>query len=135
MLLLASLLGLAAMHNLGHHGLHLAAGHHPNHPVAMVRQPVAEAVDIAVRATDGCDDGCGAVLTAPTSGGDGVDGWDVCLAALVGFAVPLLAAVLLQARWAAATVHPGGRFVLRHPRGPPSGRVALTLATASVLRT
>lgn len=137
MLLLATLLGLAAMHTLGHHGPHVTPGHHDRHPAAGVVMSAAGIVmsdaGVVMSAAEAC--GCGAILAAPMPGGDGTGGWDVCLAVLVAFAVLLLAAVLLRASRAAATAHQPGRSGSVRPRGPPAGRVGLLLATVSVLRT
>lgn len=130
-LLLTTLIGLAAMHTLGHHGPHLGADHHRGHPAAMAPDPAIAVADGLMCAGDGC----GVILTAPMSGGHGPGGWDVCVAVLVAFAVLLLAATVLRARRAGATAHRGGPSSAARPRGPPTGRVGLTLATVSVLRT
>ncbi|MFD0578414.1 DUF6153 family protein [Dactylosporangium darangshiense] len=114
-LLLATLVGLAAMHTLGHDGPHLTTPAHTGH--------------MATAAHDA------PVLDGPANGHHGMSGWDVCLAVLVAFAVLLLAAALLHGRRAAGAAHLTGRTARTGPRAPPPRRVGLTLATVSVLRT
>jgi hypothetical protein len=118
-LLLATLVGLTAMHTLGHSGTHLPAGHHHHeHAVTAAAGMLASAAD------------------RPSGDLGAMTGWDVCVAILVAFAVMLLAAVLrrasLRAYGAATRNVTAGRT---GPRAPPDRPVGLTLATVSVLRT
>ncbi|WP_432831337.1 DUF6153 family protein [Dactylosporangium sp. CA-092794] len=133
-LLLATLLGLTAMHTLGHAGPHLAGDHrHP--PVAehAAVMPVAAALSAAVTGCAG--GGCADMLLGSGHGHGGMDGWAVCLAVLVAFAVIVLTAMLLARRGATTTA--AGLRAARHagPRAPPPRPFGLALATVSVLRT
>ncbi len=136
LLLLCTLIGLAAMHTLGH-GAHGSggpgsAGHRTGHPAA---EHVAAPAGMALAA--GCPgDGCrpDAVLPLGHLGGE-LSGWSVCLAVLGTFAVALLVAVLL--RLGSRPVGPAARGSVRlspGPRAPPPRPLGLRLATASVLR-
>ncbi|MEV4479582.1 hypothetical protein [Micromonospora coxensis] len=158
LLLVCTLLGLAAMHTIGH-GSH-GSGHSDGHAVAQAAVlpdsavPPAGQVDAAAPeemsaavgpahvaaapavAGDGCpDDGCrhGLALPAGDPGGDpGVFG--VCLAVLGTLTVTLLLAALVL-RWRrphSDARHPAGRWA--GSRAPPGRPVGLTLATVSVLR-
>lgn len=119
-LLLATLLGLTAMHTLGHTGPHPAGDH------------------VAMSATTACaGDGCGRLLTVAGAGHEhgGMDGWAVCVAVLVAFAVVVLAAMLLVRRRAGVTTVSGRPARSAGPRAPPPRPFGLALATVSVLRT
>jgi hypothetical protein len=130
-LLACTLVGLAAMHSLGHDaGAHASAmraeGHHT--PVMTVAA--------ADRAADCAGDGCTHLSALPGGGGDDMPGWSVCLAVLGGFAIVVLlgAALLATARH----YYPAGALLGLSgaaPRAPPDLLpVGLTLATVSVLR-
>jgi hypothetical protein len=125
MLLVCTLVGLAAMHSLGHAGAMqtaamLTEGHH----------------SAAMAAGDCAGDGCVQAAAAPHGGGEDMAGWDVCLAVVGGVVVAgLLAAALLAGagRYDVATALFGWRRL--GPRAPPAPlRVGLALATVSVLR-
>jgi disulfide bond formation protein DsbB len=136
-LLACTLLGLAAMHTVGHAGMQMGAHGQvmPGSTATLVVTHVApvEAVQAVVAAvTGGCaDDDC----ADPSHHGGAMSGWSMCLAVLSGLAVVvLLAALLLRAttgrgrrRFRAAS-----RVVV--PRGPPGRRSGLTMVAVSVLR-
>ncbi len=163
-LLLCTLIGLAAMHTLGH-GAH-SGGTHAGHdgaaprdghpapaafadgaavpatladgtggPVALVGGMVA-AVTLGARA--GCPaGGCAPARLLPDGGrADWPSGWSVCLAVLGALGVALLVAVLLLTR-ARAPGPPGWQAggVSAGPRAPPSRPLGLRLAEVSVSRT
>nr|BFE58320.1 hypothetical protein GCM10020063_028460 [Dactylosporangium thailandense] len=134
-LLLATLLGLTAMHTLGHAGPHLPNGHqHAPAAEHAATMPMLSAVNTA--ALTGCaGDGCAVLLTGSGHDHGGMDGWAICLAVLVAFAVIVLVAMLLTRRRANAS--PSRHRATRRagPRAPPPRPFGLTLATVSVLRT
>ncbi len=160
-LLLCTLIGLAAMHTLGH-GAH-SGGTHAGHggatprdghpaPAALADGAVAlwafaggmdvpvggmvAAVTLGVRA--GCPaGGCAPARLLPDGGrADGPSGWSACLAVLGALGVALLVAVLLLTRARAPgppSRQAGG--VSAGPRAPPSRPLGLRLAEVSVSRT
>jgi hypothetical protein len=126
LLLACTLVGLTAMHSLGHGG--------GMHAVAMLAD--RHDAEATVAMADGCAcDGCGHPAALPAEGDD-MTGWSVCLAVVGGFA----ALALLALAVAALTRRGGlaGVLVDRLAAGPraPPGRlpVGLALATVSVLR-
>ncbi|MGY0006766.1 DUF6153 family protein [Micromonospora sp. I033] len=125
LLLLCTLVGLTAMHTLGHGG-HASAGQ----PAAHAAGHTGEASTAA-----GCvDDGCPVRALPLTHPGGDPSGWSVCLAVLGAFAVVLLLAVLPRAGPRGAAPAAGGVLRLATgPRAPPRPH-GLRLATASVLR-
>jgi hypothetical protein len=117
-LLVCTLLGVAAMHTLGH--IEGGDGHGvPSRTVVIV-------------ADDCAADGC---LGGHHRGEHEPMGWSVCLAIVAGFAVATLLLWLMATRQRAA-VRPIGavRLLLWNSRGPPLSGVGLVLATTSVLR-
>jgi len=132
LLLLGTVLGLAAMHTLGHCGMrmdtHRAMGMTVGAPVmpAAAAPPwltAARAAIVPACAEGHCDDH------------GAMSGWSICLAVLGGLLVfALLTALLVAWRrergWARGTRSsvPGG------PRAPPRRRPGLILASAAVLR-
>ncbi|WP_433389431.1 hypothetical protein [Micromonospora sp. KLBMP9576] len=160
LLLACTLLGLAAMHTIGHdsHPTGHPAAHanapapHANAPAPHANAPagpaphadaprhggtVPYAVGVALRDVAGCSGGCAAERLLPFGGPGGeLPGWGVCLAVLGAFAVTLLIAALLSAG-VRAVGPPGRRTVGAIPstRAPPPRAVGLRLATVSVLRT
>ncbi|WP_157740054.1 DUF6153 family protein [Micromonospora narathiwatensis] len=132
LLLLCTLVGLAAMHTLGH-GAHGAAGRSGGHDGGHIGGRPAAAAPTMVESCPG--DGCHAgVLPLRDLGGD-PSGWSVCLAVLGAFAVALLVAVLLRAGSRPGGLTLGGPArAARGPRAPPPRPYGLRLATASVLR-
>ncbi|SCE84394.1 hypothetical protein GA0070214_102468 [Micromonospora chaiyaphumensis] len=126
LLLLSTLVGLTAMHTLGH------GGHEP------AERPAAHAAGhtgAAATAADCGDGGCPVRALPLTHPGNDSSGWSVCLAVLGAFAVVLLLAVLLGAgsRSAFPTV-PGPLRLATGPRAPPPRSHGLRLAATSVLR-
>ncbi|WP_175440080.1 hypothetical protein [Micromonospora nigra] len=158
LLLAGTLVGLTAMHTIGHDA-HAAASDHHKHSVAHAAAIPAAVGDltppsVAPATADrphpaihdrgaGTDLGTGGTraghpeAASPAGGGDGngdLPGWGACLAVLGALAVPLLLAVLITARRSPAAVSTGRRGrVGPVPRAPPSP-VGLRIATVSVLR-
>ncbi|MFC8615457.1 hypothetical protein ACFT9M_03405 [Micromonospora purpureochromogenes] len=150
LLLACTLLGLAAMHTIGH-GTHSVASHPDGHAAVSQRATVAqaalrEAVPVAhgaapeavpvthVAGPVSFAGQVGAVALPADHSGGAPSGWSVCLAVLGAFTAALLLATLLlgRARTAVDTRHPSGPS--RGPRAPPPRPVGLRLATVSVLR-
>ncbi|MEV6303909.1 DUF6153 family protein [Actinoplanes sp. NPDC051861] len=119
-LLLATALGLALMHTLGHTGVRAD-------PHLTVSGMGATAMGTAVEQP--CPDG-----HCDGHGGHGSGAWSACLAILTGLAVIVVLLWLLTAV--------GGRRLLplptvlraKSPRAPPDHTTGLTLASAAVLR-
>lgn len=140
LLLACTVVGLSAMHTLGHAGTHRAHGEHPLPADRMASAAVAmtgtslTTVLAGTAAAVAADCGCAHVRpSAPGHGG--LPTWSVCLAILGGLAVVVLAALrLMRSRRYA---EPGGMAAALPlvPRGPPRRRTGLILATVSVLRT
>jgi len=132
LLLVGTLLGLAAMHTLGHCGMrmdtHQAIGMIGRAPVmsAAAAPPwltAAGAAAVPACADGHCDDH-GAIC-----------GWSICLAVLGGLAVfALLAALLVAWRRERGWVRGTRSSVAGGPQAPPRRRPGLILASAAVLR-
>ncbi|MET7951952.1 DUF6153 family protein [Micromonospora sp. NPDC005324] len=127
-LLACTLVGLAAMHSLGHDpvmSMRSAAGH-ADHAAGQPAPPAAH----------GCgSDSCDHPSASPLGHGTGhLPGWQVCLAlvAAVGLAVAL--GVLLLARTSHARLRQRPRRRAASSRAPPAPRIGLHLASVSVLR-
>ncbi|WP_247657125.1 hypothetical protein [Micromonospora sp. U56] len=150
LLLACTLLGLAAMHTIGH-GTHSVASHPDGHAAVSQRAMVAqaagpEAVPVAhgvapeavpaahVAGPVSFAGQVGAVALPADQPGGAPSRWSVCLAVLGAVTVALLLATLLlgRAHHVVATRHPSGPS--RGPRAPPPRPVGLRLATVSVLR-
>ena len=142
-LLACTLLGLAAMHTIGHSAAGHRAGHHDEvgHPpihaaeiLGVMAQAAGGAEDL-LAGSDGCaGDGCVHAALMP-SGDGGMGGWELCVAVLSAFAVAVLLAALLLAAVTGRFAPPAGRRRgITAPRGPPVQPFGLTLATVSVLR-
>ncbi|GIE36271.1 hypothetical protein Ait01nite_093160 [Actinoplanes italicus] len=127
-LLLATALGLALMHTLGHTGVRADL-----HPAATGMDTTAVGpagmLTAVVTAAQPCPDG-----HCDGHGGHGSGAWSACLAILTGLAVVVMLYWLL-------TLVQGRRLlpvpaVLRalSPRAPPDRATGLTLASAAVLR-
>ncbi|TDB73908.1 hypothetical protein [Micromonospora sp. KC723] len=145
LLFAATLLGLAAMHTIGH-GTH--TGNHPaGHAVApehadrfgavdALPAVFAGAVPVSVVAVDCPGGGCPdpAALPAGDPGGS-PSGWSVCLAVLGALTMAVLLVLLLlpgRDRPGIGARRPAVRSP--GPRAPPGRPVGLRLATVSVLR-
>ncbi|MEU8080420.1 hypothetical protein AB0B31_33805 [Catellatospora citrea] len=163
LVLLATLVGLAAMHTLGHGGAaHAAMTPMPGHATATAAEGAATAMATAVAATaaqvetgsatvvqvavgsatvagavprEGCPDGhCAGLLAPPARHTAGMDWWDVCVAVLTALGV------LLLLFWLVGVVSRRGSGTLppacavAASRGPPVRGLGLTLATVSVMR-
>jgi hypothetical protein len=151
LLLACTLLGLAAMHTIGH-GTHSVASHPDGHAAALSQRAMVaqaalpEAVPTAHGAAPEAVPAVhvagpvsfaghvGAVALPADQPGTAPSGWSVCLAVLGAFTVALLLATLLfgRAHHAVATRH--SSRPTRGPRAPPPRPVGLRLATVSVLR-
>ncbi|MGW4946493.1 DUF6153 family protein [Actinoplanes sp. NPDC004185] len=140
LLLACTLFGLAAMHTIGHAGMHLdAAGHHPDAmavavPGAIWAEPAAVpgASWAEPAGAGGCDGGCAHGPGSAPHGG--MAGWSVCLAVLGAVATLVLLAMLVapsRRRERAASVADPWAVV---PRGPPVRSAGLAVAAVSVLR-
>ncbi|MEU7620291.1 hypothetical protein AB0B27_29965 [Micromonospora rifamycinica] len=154
LLLVGTLLGLSAMHTLGHDA-HVADGHpaghgasaeDPHRPVAKPDAPAdrssargsmtvpadpvrgGPAVDLAVA---GCGAGCAAAMPGGSSGTPSTP-WSVCLAVLGALTVAVLVLLFVVRSRPAGVSRPPSRP--RGPRAPPPRPLGLRLATVSVLR-
>ncbi|MEO3776686.1 hypothetical protein ABGB16_07505 [Micromonospora sp. B11E3] len=151
-LLLCTLVGLTAMHTLGHGG-HAAGGAHEGHhpagspeprPVLVAHAAVpAPAARSELSAWSGAihgdcrEGGCAQARPLPGDGSGGsLPGWSVCLAVLGAFGLAVLVAVLLLAGARAVGVAGGASDGgSPGPRAPPPRPVGLRLAEISVSRT
>ena len=129
MLLLAcTILGIASLHALGHHGTGHAESSAAGVQVGHVPEP--EAIADAPCDADGCH------WLASTGGHPPRQSslWDVCLAVMTGSLVLILARSLVSA--AAFRVVPAGRSRSARllPRPPPRQRLGLKITAVSALR-
>lgn len=140
LLLVGTLLGLSAMHTLGH-DTHLTGGHPAGHDTAtggphrstaghdapadrsLLREPVPT--------VGGCGDGCAAALPGGSPDSPST-AWSVCLAVLGALTVTVLALLFAVRSRPAGVSRPPSRP--REPRAPPPRPLGLRLATVSVLR-
>lgn len=134
LLLCCTLVGLAAMHTLGH-GAH-AAGAHPAAHSTSAHGAVAPVAELVGMVDDCPADDCGHAVALPLGElGGHLPGWGVCLAVLGAFAVALLVAVLLgTGSRVAGPAARGAPGLTSGPRSPPPRPFGLRLAAASVLR-
>ncbi len=128
MLLVCTLIGLAAMHTIGHDASSMRPdGEHPGHATAALAAPAAH---------DGCPrDDCHHGAVEPSGHGSGhLPAWQVCLAIVAAVALAVALGVLLIAHtsFARAGPRPGRRAP--SCRAPPQCRIGLHLASVSVLR-
>ncbi|MFI9643263.1 hypothetical protein ACIG87_24965 [Micromonospora sp. NPDC051925] len=143
LLLAGTLLGLSAMHTLGH-GAHLDGGHPAGHGTSAERPHRASAGMLAAEmpgdvwrvtevalAVGGCGNGCRAALPDRPSEMPAT-AWSVCLAVLGALTVALLVLLLVVRTRPAAVARPPSRP--REPRAPPPRPFGLRLASVSVLR-
>jgi hypothetical protein len=138
LLLCATLVGLAAMHTLGHDGF--------GHGMAMSRDRADPASHAAMwtaaahqhhagpSVLSPCQAGCDH-LAAGHPGNGHPEGWSVCLAVLAALAAVVLLAWLRRPTGRANRPAAPGRHLGVGPRAPPRPRLALRLVELSVLRT
>jgi hypothetical protein len=125
-LVLATVLGLALMHTLGHTG-----GRLDDRPgvAGVTVQAAADGLPMLLGAAAPCPDG-----HCDGHGGSGPSGaWSTCLAFLTGLAVLALLIILLAAAMR-RTVQPAGVSRVVTPRAPPDDPTGRTLASTAVLR-
>ncbi|GAB7048417.1 hypothetical protein JCM9534A_35430 [Catenuloplanes indicus JCM 9534] len=134
MLLLATVLGLALMHTLGHTGVRTDT-HHPastgtHESAAGTHAQVTVGVTMAAwTASTVCpDDRCGG------HGGHGAGVWSVCLAILTGLVVLVMLLWLAAAGYDRQRLMAAGVLRALMPRAPPDRPAGLTLASVAVLR-
>ncbi|MGX6607356.1 DUF6153 family protein [Micromonosporaceae bacterium Da 78-11] len=135
-LLACTVFGLAAMHTLGHAGMHGPATHEAaGHAIGMRVVGDTAVMTGSITGVIGCA-GNGCVQLGARRGGDGdMAGWSVCVAVLTGLAILLLLALLwagITARRTSLPQRAGG--TTGGARAPPLRRVGLMLARVSVLR-
>ncbi|WP_329019555.1 DUF6153 family protein [Micromonospora rifamycinica] len=138
----AVLIGLAAMHSLGHEPT--MADHHDRSGMSPVTHSVLQPAGaltkagaaMSVAAPSGCaGNGCAGLSSAPGDSPEHMPGWAVCLAVVGASGAALALAATLLRR--ATVTTPGGR---REPsvaasRGPPARpRLGQRVAEVSVLR-
>ncbi|MCW2638503.1 MAG: hypothetical protein JWP76_809 [Dactylosporangium sp.] len=138
LLLAWTLLGLTAMHTLGHAGHTMAMADHPAaaRPQSAATLLAARTVDTthpAMLMRDGCPNDCAHVGDGSPAGG-GSEGWSVCLAILTALAVLVLLGWLLRATTRHGTTSTPSGNLPPTPRAPPHLLVGLRLADLSVLR-
>ncbi|MEU7982013.1 hypothetical protein AB0B63_26215 [Micromonospora sp. NPDC049081] len=141
-LLTATLIGLAAMHSLGHEPT--MADHHNRSGMSaithMVVQPAAALTKTgaatSVAAPSGCaGDGCAGLSSARGDSPGHVPGWAVCLAVVGAFGVALVLAAALLRRATGTTPGDRRRPSVAVSRGPPAWpRMGQRVAAVSVLR-
>jgi hypothetical protein len=133
LLLACTVLGVAALHTIGH----AAVGAPDHHNIVTVSAPVLPGTPIAQLVPGehgGCDgDGCDHQAIAPGNADDSSRWWEVCVAVLSVLALgALITAAALGGRLAPTLT----TWVTRRP--PPAARrrpVGLTLTALVVLRT
>jgi hypothetical protein len=127
LLLVCTLVGLAAMHTIGHTGpgggMHAAPA--SSAAVGMLGMTeMTSAIGAAAPCLEGHCDDHGAM-----------DSFSVCMAVLQGLAVAvLLALLLLSVLGGLGRLRPRERAATGVPRAPPVRRTGLTIAAISVLR-
>ncbi|MEV4706319.1 hypothetical protein [Actinoplanes sp. NPDC049316] len=127
-LLLSTVFGLAAMHTLGHAGVHVGTHGHTAATAGVASPEAGETA--AAGSADHCPDG-----HCPGRDHGGMSGWAICLAVLGGLtAAVLLAALLLTSRPGPLGWGPGRPFAPSVPRPPPRRWMGLTVASVAVLR-
>ncbi|MFC6567885.1 DUF6153 family protein [Actinoplanes utahensis] len=125
--LLATALGLALMHTLGHTGVRADV----HQAMAGMASQVSGtgAMQVMVSAADPCQGG-----HCDGHGGHGSGLWSACLAILAGLAVAVLLLVLAAAIARRQPMPSPGALRVRSPRAPPDRPTGLTLASTAVLR-
>lgn len=144
LVLLATLVGLAAMHTLGHgSAAHAATTPMPGHGAAaaahgtagMAATVAVTAAQVEVLPREGCPDGhCAGLLAPPARHTTGLDWWDVCVAVLTALGVLLLLCWLVGVVSRRGSGSPSQTRAVGASRGPPVRGLGLTLATVSVMR-
>ncbi|MFC4110209.1 hypothetical protein [Micromonospora zhanjiangensis] len=141
-LLTATLIGLAAMHSLGHEPA--MADHHDRPGMSPITQTVLQpaaaltktVAAMSVAAPSGCaGDRCTGLSSASGDAPGNMPGWAVCLAVVGAFGVALALAAALLRR--ATVTTPGDRrqASVAVSRGPPAcPRLGRRVAEVSVLR-
>lgn len=130
MLLACTVFGLAAMHTLGHAGMHMDT--HPGHGA---KPPAVAASMTIVAGTSMSVDDCACAHLLPGGHGPGaMSGWSVCLAVLSGLAVMMLLAALLWTRSRRRGTPATATLVRPMASRAPPRPTGLRLATVSVLR-
>jgi hypothetical protein len=128
-LLLATALGLALMHTLGHTGVR-ADPHPATTGMSTSAQAGAAGMLKAVAAVaQPCPDG-----HCDGHGGHGSGAWSACLAILTGLAVIVMLLWLLTAVRGQRVLPVPTVLRALSPRAPPDRTTGLTLASAAVLR-
>lgn len=150
LLLACTVLGLAAMHTLGH-GLHGGpghadrAGHHNQSTAAGMATAGSAAPAAAVVGSSALAAVSAAVAMSAAAVGCGVDGcggpgrhelpvWSVCLAVLAVVGAVVLVAWLVAGRRTGGTTSAGVSDWCRPPRAPPRTGIGLRLSVVSVMR-
>ncbi|MBY8871663.1 hypothetical protein K7640_07390 [Micromonospora sp. PLK6-60] len=141
-LLTATLIGLTAMHSLGHqpamtgqhHGSAVPASTHAETPPGAVLTTAIAAMDVAV--PHGCAGGQCAGLDAAPSGAPGhMPGWAVCLAVVGAFGVSLALTAALLLRRTGAMPRDRRQPSVAVSRGPPAwSPMGQRVTAVSVLR-
>ncbi|MET7706434.1 hypothetical protein [Micromonospora sp. NPDC005413] len=125
-LLACTLVGLAAMHSLGHD---------PAPPTTGTGAHTAAMPAPAGQHDDCAGDGCAQAITAPASHDGHMPSWAVCLAILGAFTltIALGLALLTETKIVRSGLRPTVRAAWS--RGPPARLIGLHLASVSVQRT
>jgi hypothetical protein len=127
-LLLATVLGLALMHTLGHTGVR-ADPHPAMTGMTTTAAGAAGMLKAVVTAAQPCPDG-----HCDGHGGHGSGAWSACLAILTGLAVIVMLLWLLTAVRGQRLLPVPTVLRALSPRAPPERTTGLTLASAAVLR-
>jgi hypothetical protein len=134
LLLGCTLLGLAAMHTLGHTGHAMAMPDPPaTHPQTTATMLAAHATHTAAPIGYPCLSGCAHVAGGGPAGGD-PSSWSVCLAILTALAVAVLLGWLSRAATQRGATNRPTRPLAITCRAPPVAGVGLRLADLAVLR-
>ncbi|MCG5466782.1 DUF6153 family protein [Micromonospora sp. NPDC053740] len=128
-LLACTLIGLAAMHSLGHDPLSMRSDSGHSSPTTAVLAPPA--------AQDGCtSDTCDQQTVTPAGHGNGhMPGWQVCLAVVTALSLAVVLGLLLFTHTSRAHTRIRSACCATSCRAPPARRLGLHLASVSVLRT
>ena len=152
LLLAGTVIGVAAMHSLGHGSSHTVAGHDRQHSTAAHGEPLS-AMSAFAAAMSGSTTALTAVLTATpaaVTGGvcsgechlaggpgrhrDDMLGFSVCLAVLAAFGIAVLLAWLRPSTSASAWARARTPVLWVASRAPPRAGAGLQVAALSVMR-